>query len=338
MRNALIMATHMFFQQKGFLYIHTPLITASDCEGAGEMFQVTTLLSKAKDDPTKLALDSAKKTVSYADDFFKKPAFLTVSGQLEVETYACSMCDVYTFGPTFRAEKSHTPRHLAEFWMIEPEIAFGDINDISDLAEEYLKFCITYVMKNNADDLKFFDEKIEKGLIERLKNILDNTFARLTYTEAIDILLKEVAEGRAKFDEKVFWGLDLFFEHERYLTEKVFKKPLILRDYPKSFKAFYMRMNEDGKTVRGIDVLVPKIGEIVGGSQREERLDLLDKRIEEMKLDKEGYSWYRDLRKYGSVPHSGFGVGFERLILLITGVDNIREVIPYPRSFGHAEF
>ncbi len=332
------MSTHAFFQSKGFLYIHTPIITASDCEGAGEMFQVTTLLSQAEHKKEKIPVDTTTKAISYENDFFKKAAYLTVSGQLEVETYACSMCDVYTFGPTFRAEKSHTPRHLAEFWMIEPEIAFADVHDLSDLAEEYLKFCISYVMKNNADDLKFFDDKVEKGLIDRLKNVLENTFARLTYTEAVEILMKEQKEGRAKFEHDVYWGLDLFFEHERYLTEQVFKKPLILRDYPKSFKAFYMRLNPDDKTVAGIDVLVPKIGEIVGGSQREERLDILDKRIEEMKLDKEGYSWYRDLRKYGSVPHSGFGVGFERLIMMITGVDNIRDVIPYPRSLYHAEF
>ncbi|MDR3734819.1 MAG: asparagine--tRNA ligase [Acidobacteriaceae bacterium] len=337
-RNALIMATHSFFQNKGFLYIHTPLITASDCEGAGEMFQVTTMLSQADNDVAKIPVNATTKKINYDNDFFKKAAYLTVSGQLEVETYACSMCDVYTFGPTFRAEKSHTPRHLAEFWMIEPEIAFGDINDLSVLSEEYLKYCLSYVMKNNMDDLKFFQDKVEKGLIERLKNIIDNTFARLTYTEAVDILMKDEKEGKVKFENKVYWGLDLFFEHEKYLTEQVLKKPLILRDYPKSFKAFYMKLNADGKTVSGIDVLVPKIGEIIGGSQREEKLDVLDQRIAEMKLDKEGYSWYRDLRRFGTVPHSGFGVGFERLIMLVTGVDNIRDVIPFPRSLNHAEF
>eukprot|EP00830_Metopus_es_P006429 TRINITY_DN160_c0_g2_i1.p2 TRINITY_DN160_c0_g2~~TRINITY_DN160_c0_g2_i1.p2 ORF type:complete len:241 (+),score=58.81 TRINITY_DN160_c0_g2_i1:1062-1784(+) len=222
--------------------------------------------------------------------------------------------------------------------MIEPEIAFGDITDVSDLAEDYLKYCISYVMKNHMDDLKFFDDKVEKGLIERLKNIVDNTFARLTYTEGVEILMKAVAEGKAKFDEKVYWGLDLFFEHEKYLTEVVCKKPLILRNYPKSFKAFYMKVNADDKTVAGVDVLVPKLGEVIGGSQREEKLDVLDKRIKEMNLDIDAYSWYRDLRKYGTVPHAGFGVGFERMIMLVTGVDNIREVIPFPRSLGHAEF
>eukprot|EP00826_Nyctotherus_ovalis_P022787 TRINITY_DN1759_c0_g2_i9.p1 TRINITY_DN1759_c0_g2~~TRINITY_DN1759_c0_g2_i9.p1 ORF type:complete len:855 (+),score=332.33 TRINITY_DN1759_c0_g2_i9:99-2663(+) len=337
-RNALIMATHMFFQGKGMLYIHTPIITASDCEGAGEMFQVTTLLSQAKNKPDKIPTSPESKEVNYQEDFFKKEAFLSVSGQLEVETFACSMCDVYTFGPTFRAEKSNTQRHLAEFWMIEPELAFADVHDLSDMAEEYLKYCVAYVMKNNADDLKYFDEKAEKGLIDRLRNILDNTFARLTYTQAVELLMQHVKEGKAKFENEVSWGIDLFFEHEKYLTGQVFKKPLILRDYPKDIKAFYMKVNEDNKTVRGIDVLVPKIGEIIGGSQREERLDVLDRRIGEMKLDKENYSWYRDLRRYGSVPHSGFGVGFERLIMLVTGVDNIRDVIPFPRSLGHAEF
>ena len=332
------MASHSFFQQKGFLYIHTPIITASDCEGAGQMFQVTTILGQAENQLSKIPVDPTSKKLMYQDDFFKKQAFLTVSGQLEVETFACSMCDVYTFGPTFRAEKSHTPRHLAEFWMIEPEIAFGDITDVSNLAEDYLKFCISYVMKNNMDDMKYFDDKVENGLIERLKNVIENTFARLTYTEGVEILMKDQKEKKVTFEHEVYWGLDLFFEHEKYLTEQIFKKPLILRDYPKSFKAFYMKLNADGKTVRGIDVLVPKIGEIVGGSQREEQLDVLEKRLDEMKLDKEAYSWYRDLRKYGSVPHSGFGVGFERLIMMVTGVDNIRDVIPFPRSLYHAEF
>jgi asparaginyl-tRNA synthetase len=330
-RNALIMASHSFFQSKGFLYIHTPLITSSDCEGAGEMFQVTTTLAAASHNAEALPKDPTTKKINYDQDFFKKPAFLTVSGQLEVETYCCSLCDVYTFGPTFRAEKSHTPRHLAEFWMIEPEIAFADINDVSDVAEDYLKYCLKYVMKNNMDDLKFFDEKIEKGLIERLKNIVDNTFGRLTYTEAVELLMKEQKDGKVKFEHEVYWGLDLFFEHERYLTEQIFKKPIILRDYPKSFKAFYMKLNADGKTVRGIDVLVPKIGEIIGGSQREENLEILDKRLAEMKLEKSAYSGYRDLRKFGTVPHSGFGVCFERLIMLSTGIDNIRDTIPFPR-------
>ena len=332
------MATHSFFQSKGFLYIHTPIITTSDCEGAGEMFQVTTTLSQAKNNVEAMPLEADKKHISYQDDFFRKPAFLTVSGQLEVETYACSMCDVYTFGPTFRAEKSHTPRHLAEFWMIEPEVAFANINDIGDLAEDYLKYCINYVMKNYMDDINYFDQNYEKGLVQRLKNVVENTFARLTYTEGVEILMRDQKEGKVKFEHEVFWGLDLFFEHERYLTEQIFKKPIILRDYPKSFKAFYMKVNEDSKTVAGMDVLVPKIGEIVGGSQREERLQVLDQRIAEMKLDPSAYTWYRDLRKFGSVPHSGFGVGFERLIMMVTGVDNIRDTIPFPRSLGHAEF
>jgi len=337
-RNSLIMATHSFFQGKGMLYIHTPIITSSDCEGAGQMFQVTTLISQAKNQTDKIPVKAGTKEIDYQDDFFKKETFLSVSGQLEVETFACSMCDTYTFGPTFRAEKSHTQRHLAEFWMIEPEMAFADVHDLSDLAEEYLKYCIAYVMKNNADDLKYFSEKIEQGLIERLRNILDNTFGRMTYTQAVDVLLDHIKRGKVKFENEVTWGIDLYFEHEKYLTEKVFKKPLILRNYPKKIKAFYMKVNEDNKTVSGIDVLVPKIGEIIGGSQREEKLEVLDKRIEEMGLDKENYSWYRDLRRYGTVPHSGFGVGFERLIMLVTGVENIRDVIPFPRSLGHAEF
>ena len=332
------MATHAYFQGKGMLYIHTPLITSSDCEGAGEMFQVTTLLSQAKNKIDAIPVKEKTTTMDYQTDFFKKPAFLSVSGQLEVETYACSMCDVYTFGPTFRAENSHTQRHLAEFWMIEPEFSFSDVHDVSDIAEEYLKYCIAYVMKNNADDLQYFNDNAEKGLIERLKNVLHNKFARLTYTEAIEILMKHEKDEVIKFENKVYWGLDLYFEHERYLTEQVFKKPLILRDYPKDFKAFYMKLNEDNKTVAGIDVLVPKIGEIIGGSQREERLEVLDRRIAEMKLEVENYDWYRDLRRYGTVPHSGFGVGFERLIMMITGVDNIRDVIPFPRWTGHAEF
>ena len=332
------MATHSFFQSKGFLYIHTPIITTSDCEGAGEMFQVTTTLTQAKHSIETLPLESDKKHVAYQEDFFRKPAFLTVSGQLEVETYACSMCDVYTFGPTFRAEKSHTPRHLAEFWMIEPEIAFGDINDIGNVSEDYLKFCINYVMKNNMDDLLYFDQNQEHGLIARLNNVVGSTFARLTYTEGVELLMKDVKDGKVKFEHDVFWGLDLFFEHERYLTEQIFKKPIILRNYPKTFKAFYMKLNEDDKTVAGMDVLVPKIGEIVGGSQREDRLEVLDRRLIEMKLDPNAYTWYRDLRKYGSVPHAGFGVGFERLIMMVTGIDNIRDAIPFPRALGHAEF
>ena len=326
-RNALAIATHTYFQSKGLLYIHTPIITGFDCEGAGEMFQVTTLLSQG------LRLDK-KGNIDYSEDFFKRPTYLSVSGQLEAEAYACGLCDVYTFGPTFRAEKSHTQRHLAEFWMIEPEYAFADVHDLNDSAEEYLKYCISYVMKNNSDDLKFFNDKIENKLIDRLNNIVESTFERITYTDAINTIMN----AKTEFEHRIQWGIDLFFEHEKYLAEKVCKKPIIIRDYPKDIKAFYMRLNEDNKTVAGIDVIVPKIGEIIGGSQREERLEVLDQRIKEKNLNSANYSWYQDLRKYGTVPHSGFGVGFERLIMMITGVENIKDVIPFPRTLNHAEF
>jgi len=318
--------------QRDFVYVHTPLITAADCEGAGEMFQVTTLLADAE----KAGLPKAEGKIDYSKDFFGKPSFLTVSGQLSVENYCCALSSVYTFGPTFRAENSHTSRHLAEFWMIEPELAFADIHDDMDCAEDYLKFCVRYAMEHNRADLEFFDRQVEKGLIARLENLLAEPFKRLTYTEAIDILIKE--SKKAKFKVPVEWGMDLGSEHERYLAEKIYKKPTVLYNYPKDIKAFYMRLNEDDKTVSAMDVLAPGIGEVIGGSQREERLDVLDRRITEMGLEPKDYWWYRDLRRFGTVPHSGFGLGFERLIMLTTGIENIRDVIPYPRYPGHAEF
>jgi len=332
-RSALALATHEFFRSNDFKYVHTPLITAADCEGAGEMFQVTTMLQEADDKPLPKGEDGK---IDYTKDFFGKPSFLTVSGQLSVENYCCALSNVYTFGPTFRAENSHTSRHLAEFWMIEPELAFADIIDDMQCAEDYLKYCVRYAYENHREDLEWFQENAEKGLIARLENLLAEPFARVTYTEAVDILIKE--SPKANFQVKVEWGIDLNSEHERYLTEKIFKKPTIVYDYPKDIKAFYMRLNDDEKTVAAFDCLVPQIGEVIGGSQREERLDVLDRRLEEMKLDQADYWWYRDLRKYGSVPHSGFGLGFERLIMLTTGVENIRDVIPYPRYPDHNEF
>lgn len=334
-RSALCQATHEFFRDRGFQYIHTPLITAADCEGAGEMFQVTTLLHDAEKDNLKLPKNDEGK-IDYSKDFFGKPTFMTVSGQLSVEAFCCALSSVYTFGPCFRAENSHTSRHLAEFWMIEPELAFADLADDMDCAEDYLKYCVKYAMDHNLEDLQFFDEKVEKGLVKRLENLLAEPFARVTYTEGVEILIKE--SPKANFLVPVEWGMDLGSEHERYLCEKVFNKPTILYNYPKDIKAFYMRLNEDGKTVAAMDVLAPAIGEVIGGSQREERLDVLDRRTEEMGLDPKDYWWYRDLRRFGSVPHCGFGLGLERLIMLTTGVDNIRDVIPYPRYPGHAEF
>lgn len=332
-RAALAQATHEFFRSRGFLYVHTPLITAADCEGAGEMFQVTTLLGEAE----KHGLQKDKDgKIDYSKEFFGKPTFLTVSGQLSVENYCCALSNVYTFGPTFRAENSHTSRHLAEFWMIEPELAFADIYDDMDCAEEYLKYCVRYAMEHNLEDLEFFDKQAESGLIARLKNLLAEPFARVTYTEAIDILQRE--SPKANFLVPVEWGMDLGSEHERYLSEKVKQKPTIVYNYPKGIKAFYMRLNEDEKTVAAMDVLAPGIGEVIGGSQREERLEVLDRRITEMGLEPKDYWWYRDLRRFGSVPHAGFGLGFERLIMLTTGVENIRDVIPYPRYPGHADF
>jgi len=332
-RAGLAQATHEFFRAKDFVYVHTPLITAADCEGAGEMFQVTTLLNEAAEKGLPM---TPEKKIDYSKDFFGKPSFLTVSGQLSVENYCCALTSVYTFGPTFRAENSHTSRHLAEFWMIEPELAFADINDDMDCAEDYLKYCVKYAMTHHRGDLEFFEKQVEKGLIARLENLLAEPFKRLTYTEAIEVLKKE--QKKAKFKVPVEWGMDLGSEHERHLAEKVYKKPTILYNYPKDIKAFYMRLNEDEKTVAAMDVLAPGIGEVVGGSQREERLDVLDRRITEMGLDVKDYWWYRDLRRYGSVPHSGFGLGFERLIMLTTGIENIRDVIPFPRFPGHAEF
>lgn len=326
-RNALAFATHLFFQERGFLYIQTPIITSSDCEGAGKMFRVTTL-----------DLDSLPKTdknkVDFSKDFFAAPAYLTVSGQLNGEIYACSLSDVYTFGPTFRAENSNTSRHLAEFWMIEPEMAFADITDNMDNAESFLKFVLSYILKNCKEDMQFFDKHVSHGLLARLEHIINTPFERASYSYAVRVLEK----SNKAFEYPVKWGLDLQSEHERYLTEEFFGKPVIITDYPKDIKAFYMRSNEDNKTVAAMDVLVPKIGEIIGGSQREERLDYLERRLDEMKLPKEAYWWYLELRKYGSVPHAGYGVGFERLIQLATGMDNIRDVIPFPRYPGKAEF
>lgn len=318
-RNAMAFATHLFFQQRGFLYIQTPVITGSDCEGGGEMFRVTTL-EKLHDDPAK--------------DFFGKKTYLTVSGQLEGEIMACALSDIYTFGPTFRAENSNTSRHLAEFWMIEPEMAFADLKADMECAESYLKFCVKYALEHCKEDLEFFDKFIENGLIARLQNVATSPFAHITYTDAIEILKK----APKKFEFPVDWGTDLQSEHERYLAEEYCKKPVILTDYPAAIKAFYMRMNADEKTVAAMDILVPKIGEIIGGSQREDRLDKLEKKLEEFKLSKEDYWWYLELREYGSVPHAGFGLGFERLILFVTGMENIRDVIPFPRFPGHAEF
>lgn len=326
-RNTLACATHEYFQSKGFLYLHTPIITASDCEGAGTMFQVTTLNQE------KIPRTTDGK-VDYAQDFFAKPAYLTVSGQLNGETYACALSDIYTFGPTFRAENSNTSRHLAEFWMIEPEMAFADIKDNMDLAEGYIKFVLKKVLDTCKDDMAFFEQYIEPGIIERLNKVVETPFERTTYTYAIRVLQKS---GK-NFEFPVEWGLDLQSEHERYLTEEFFNKPVILTDYPRKVKAFYMRDNEDGKTVAAMDVLVPKIGEIIGGSQREERLDQLEHKISEFGLEREPYHWYLDLRRYGSVPHAGFGAGFERLVQFATGLDNIRDVIPFPRYPGNAEF
>lgn len=327
LRNALAFATHLYFQQKGFLYIHTPVITASDCEGAGKMFQVTTLdLNKVP--------KNEKNNVDYAQDFFSTPAYLTVSGQLNGEIYACAMSDIYTFGPTFRAENSNTTRHLAEFWMIEPEMAFADLTDNMDNAEGYLKFVLKYVLENCKEDMQFFDKHVSNGLIERLTQVVETPFERTSYTFAVRILEK----SNKAFEYPVKWGADLQSEHERYLAEEYFGKPVIITDYPKDIKSFYMRQNEDNKTVAAMDVLVPKIGEIIGGSQREERLDLLEKRLNELKMPLEPYWWYLELRKYGSVPHSGYGVGFERLIQFASGMENIRDVIPFPRFPGKADF
>ena len=326
-RNALAHATHLFFQERDFLYVHTPIITASDCEGGGAQFLVTSLdLNK----PPR----HSDGTVDFTQDFFSKPAYLTVSGQLNAETFACALSDIYTFGPTFRAENSNTARHLAEFWMIEPEMAFADLEDNMDCAESYLKFVLNYVLSHCSEEMTFFDAFIEKGVIDRLKHVIDTPFVRMTYTEAVDVLQRS---GKT-FQFPVTWGNDLQSEHERFLAEEHCKKPVILYDYPAKIKAFYMRANADGKTVAAMDVLVPKIGEIIGGSQREERADILEKKIVEFGLRPEDYWWYAQLRKFGSVPHAGFGAGFERLVLFATGMENIRDVIPFPRFPGHADF
>ncbi len=326
-RNALSYATHKFFQERGFLYLHTPIITGSDCEGAGQMFNVTTLdINKP---PRTL-----QNQIDYAQDFFGSKTFLTVSGQLEGETYACALSDIYTFGPTFRAENSNTARHLAEFWMIEPEMAFATLEDDMECAESYLKYCLKYVLETCPEDMQFFDNFISKGVIAKLELVVNSPFQKLTYTEAIDLLKK----APKKFEFPVEWGTDLQSEHERYLSEEYFKKPVILINYPQQIKSFYMKLNPDGKTVAAMDVLVPSIGEVIGGSQREDQLDLLVKRMDELGLAKECYWWYLDLRKYGSVPHAGFGLGLERLVLFATGMENIREVIPFPRYPKHAEF
>lgn len=404
-RNALAYATHKFFQERGFLYVHTPIITASDCEGAGEMFQVTTLLAEAEEAPTVappspeqlaalraqveaqgaavkeakaaaaadkgnaelaatskeaiatllklkedlVAAEAAARTVGgiprgedgkidYSQDFFGKKSYLTVSGQLNGEYYACALSNIYTFGPTFRAENSHTGRHLAEFWMIEPEMAFCALEDDMSCAEDYVRFCCQYLLKHCRADLEFMVAMIDNTAIERLEQVASTPFKRVSYTEAVEILEGVVRDGTKKFEYPVSWGIDLQSEHERYLTEEIFKQPIIVYNYPKDIKAFYMRLNDDGKTVAAMDVLVPRVGELIGGSQREERYDVLEKRIEETGMPLEAYAGYLDLRRYGSVPHSGFGLGFERLILFATGLENIRDVIPFPRWPGHAEY
>ncbi|XXG53570.1 hypothetical protein AAC387_Pa03g1651 [Persea americana] len=396
-RNALAFATHTFFQKNGFLYVHTPIVTTSDCEGAGEMFQVTTLFSDAEKvekelkqnpPPSEVEIEAAKLLVKekgdvvtdlksskaskedlvgplaelsiakenlskleersklkagllekdgkidYSRDFFARQAFLTVSGQLQVETYACAVSSVYTFGPTFRAEHSHTSRHLAEFWMVEPEIAFADLEDDMNCAEAYVKFLCQWLLDNCMDDMEFMVKNFDKTAIDRLMMVTSSPFVRITYTKAVE-LLSNVTDK--KFDNKVEWGIDLASEHERYLTEVIFKKPVIVFNYPKQIKAFYMRLNDDLKTVAAMDVLVPKVGELIGGSQREERYDVIVKRIQEMELPLEPYEWYLDLRRYGTVKHCGFGLGFERMVLFATGMDNIRDVIPFPRYPGRAD-
>ena len=329
-RHHMAMAIHHYFHDHGFFYFHTPIITASDCEGAGQMFQVTT---KNLYD---LKLDD-NGHIDYADDFFAKPTSLTVSGQLEGELGATALGAIYTFGPTFRAENSNTPRHLAEFWMIEPEVAFNDIVDNMDLAEDFIKYCVRWALDNCQDDLQFLNKMVDQTLLERLHFVVDHDFVRLTYTEGIRILEKAIEEGK-HFEFPVYWGVDLASEHERYLVEEHFRKPVILTDYPKEIKAFYMKMNDDGKTVRAMDVLFPQIGEIIGGSEREENYEKLVSRIEELHIPMKDMWWYLDTRKFGTCPHSGFGLGFERLILFVTGMQNIRDVIPFPRTPRSAEF
>ncbi|WP_233970100.1 asparagine--tRNA ligase [Pectobacterium versatile] len=326
-RHTLAQAIHRFFHENGYFWVSTPLITASDTEGAGEMFRVSTL------DLENLPRTEQGK-VDFSEDFFGKEAFLTVSGQLNGETYACALSNVYTFGPTFRAENSNTSRHLAEFWMIEPEVAFASLDDVAALAENLLKYVFQAVLNERADDMAFFAERVDKEAITRLEKFVSSDFAQVDYTDAVEILLN----CGKQFENPVYWGVDLSSEHERYLAEQHFKAPVVVKNYPKDIKAFYMRMNEDGKTVAAMDVLAPGIGEIIGGSQREERLTQLDSRLEEMGLNKEDYWWYRDLRRYGTIPHSGFGLGFERLIAYVTGVQNVRDVIPFPRTPRNASF
>ena len=329
-RSMIAYAIHKFFQERNFVYVHTPIITASDAEGAGEMFQVTTM-----------DLDNVPKTdgkTDYSNDFFGKKTNLTVSGQLNVETYCMAFRNVYTFGPTFRAENSNTARHAAEFWMIEPEIAFADLKDDMELAEDMLKYIINYCLENAPEEMEFFNKFVDKGLLERLNHVVNSEFAHVTYTEAVEILEKDRDAGKVKFDYLVSWGSDLQTEHERYLTEQVFKRPLFVTDYPKEIKAFYMKLNDDNKTVAAMDLLVPGVGEIIGGSQREENLDTLLRRMHELGLKEKDYEFYTDLRRYGTNKHAGFGLGFERAVMYITGMQNIRDVLPFPRTVGTAEF
>lgn len=326
-RSLVAYAIHRFFQEQGFVYVHAPIITGSDCEGAGEMFRVTTL------DLDKLPMNDENK-IDFSKDFFGKESNLTVSGQLNVETFCMAFRNVYTFGPTFRAENSNTPRHAAEFWMIEPEIAFAELTDNMKLAEAMVKYIINYILENAPEEMAFFNNFIDKTLLERLQNIVNSDFGCVTYTEAVDMLIK----SGVNFEYPVTWGCDLQTEHERYLTEQIFKKPVFVINYPKEIKAFYMRMNDDDKTVAAMDLLVPGVGEIIGGSQREERLDVLEKRMDELGLHKDDYWWYLDTRKYGGVKHAGYGLGFERIIMYITGMTNIRDVVPFPRTVKSAEF
>ncbi len=326
-RNACSMAIHQFFQEQWFIWVHTPILTASDCEGAGEMFAVTSL------DLKKVPLTD-NQSVDYSKDFFGKPTYLTVSGQLEAEIMATAFSNVYTFGPTFRAENSNTSRHLAEFWMVEPEMAFCDLEGDMDLAEAFLKYIFSYVLEKCPEDMQFFNDRIDNSVLTTAENIIQNEFERVTYTKAVELLLK----SDRTFEYPVEWGLDLQSEHERFLAEELFKKPVIVTDYPTQIKAFYMRLNEDEKTVRAMDILAPKIGEIIGGSQREERLDVLERRIQAQGLELKDYWWYLDLRRYGTVPHAGFGLGFERLVQFMTGMGNIRDVIPFPRTPLNVEF
>jgi asparaginyl-tRNA synthetase len=328
-RHCLSMAVHRFFHEEGFLWVHTPIITASDCEGAGELFRVSTLdlLNVPRD---------ASGQVDFGRDFFGKEAFLTVSGQLELEAYCCALSKVYTFGPTFRAENSNTSRHLAEFWMVEPEVAFADLDEDAALAERFLKFLFRAVLEERGDDLAFFAERVDRGCVSRLERFVEASFERMTYSEVVHALEKHA--GAAAFEFPVAWGMDLQSEHERFLTEKLLNAPVVVTDYPKEIKAFYMRLNDDARTVAAMDVLAPGIGEIIGGAQREERLEVLDRRLTEAGLPTAAYGWYRDLRRYGTVPHAGFGLGLERTLAYVTGVANVRDLIPFPRTPGHAEF